>query len=160
MEPEVSLPRLQVPFNCSYPEPDQSILWTHPTSWKSISILPSSLTLVFQVISFPQVSPTKTLYGPLLSPIHAIRPTHLILLCFLIRILFGEEYRSLSSSLCSFLHFCAIFSLLGPDIPLSTLFSNTPQLTFPPKCERPIFTLIQNNRQTYIFVYLIFIYLG
>jgi hypothetical protein len=25
MEPEVSLPRLQVPVTCPYPEPDQSI---------------------------------------------------------------------------------------------------------------------------------------
>ena len=37
----------------------------------------------------------------------------------------GEEYRSFSSSLCSFLHSHVVSSLLGPNILLSTLFSNT-----------------------------------
>jgi len=42
------------------------------------------------------------------------------------QILFGEEYRSLSSSLCSFLHSPVTSSpLLGPNIFLRTLFSNT-----------------------------------
>ena len=37
---------------------------------------------------------------------------------------FGEEYRSLSSSLCSFLHSSVTSSLLGPNNLLRTLFSN------------------------------------
>jgi len=37
----------------------------------------------------------------------------------------GEEYESLSSSLCSFLHSLITSSLLGPNILLNTLFSNT-----------------------------------
>jgi hypothetical protein len=41
------------------------------------------------------------------------------------RITFGDEYRSLSSSLCSRLHYPVASSLLGPNILLSTLFSNT-----------------------------------
>jgi hypothetical protein len=41
------------------------------------------------------------------------------------RIIFGDEYRSLSSSLCSLLHSPVTPSLLGPNIPLSTLLSNT-----------------------------------
>jgi hypothetical protein len=36
----------------------------------------------------------------------------------------GEAYRSISY-LCTFLHFPATSSLLGPNIPLSTRFSNT-----------------------------------
>jgi hypothetical protein len=36
-----------------------------------------------------------------------------------------KEYRSLSSSLCNFLHFPVTSSLLGPNTLLSTLFSNT-----------------------------------
>jgi hypothetical protein len=41
------------------------------------------------------------------------------------RIIFGDEYRSLSSLLCSLLQFPVASSLLGPNILLSTLFSNT-----------------------------------
>ena len=36
----------------------------------------------------------------------------------------GEQYRSLSSSLCSFLHSPVTSSLLGPNILLNTLFSD------------------------------------
>ena len=45
---------------------------------------------------------------------------------------FGEEYRSLSSSLCRFLHSTVTSSLLGPNI-LNTLFSNTKDLVPPSK---------------------------
>jgi hypothetical protein len=41
------------------------------------------------------------------------------------RTILGEQYRSLSSSLCSFLHSPVTSSLLGPNILLSTLFSNS-----------------------------------
>jgi hypothetical protein len=41
------------------------------------------------------------------------------------RIKFDDEYKSLSSSLCSLLHSPVASSLLGPNILLSTLFSNT-----------------------------------
>jgi len=36
----------------------------------------------------------------------------------------GEDYRSLSSSLCSLLHSPVTSSLLGPNILLNTIFSN------------------------------------
>ena len=39
--------------------------------------------------------------------------------------IFSEEYRSLSSSLCSFLHSPVTSSLLRPNILLTTLFANT-----------------------------------
>jgi hypothetical protein len=41
------------------------------------------------------------------------------------RTILGEENRSLSSSLCSFLHSLVTLSRLGPTILLNTLFSNT-----------------------------------
>ena len=55
----------------------------------------------------------------------ATYPSQLILVSLITRIIFGEPYRSLSFSLCSFLHSPASSSLLRPNIPLNTLFSNT-----------------------------------
>ena len=52
-------------------------------------------------------------------------PDHLIRLDFITRTILGKEYRSLSSSLCSFLYSFVTSSLLGPNILLNTQFSNT-----------------------------------
>ena len=73
----------------------------------------------------PSRFPTKTLYEPLLSNIALHVPSHLSLLDLIPRTLLGGEYRLLSSSLCNFLHSTLTSSLLGPNIVLSTLFSNT-----------------------------------
>jgi len=67
---------------------------------------------------------TKTLYTPLLSPIRATCQDRLILLNFIIRNIFGQEYRSLNSSLCDFFHSPLTSPLLGRNILHSTLFSN------------------------------------
>jgi hypothetical protein len=81
MEPEGSLPHLQVPTNCPYPEPDQSGLFSlQNTSWKSTIILFSHIHLSLKMGLFPSGFPTKTLYTPLYSPIRATCPAHLILL--------------------------------------------------------------------------------
>ena len=92
---------------------------------KTLLILSSHLRLGLPNGLFPSGFPTKTLCTPLPSSIRATCPAHLILLDFITRTTLGEEYRSLSSSLCNFLHSPVTPFLLGPNILLNTLFSNT-----------------------------------
>ena len=68
---------------------------------------------------------TKTLYTFLPSPIRATCHAPLILLDLITRIIFGEQSLSISSSLCSFLHSPVTTPLLGTNIFLGTLLSNT-----------------------------------
>jgi hypothetical protein len=62
----------------------------------------------------PQRSPSLQL--PHQNPVHPL--PHLILIHFITHTLLGEEYRLLSSPLCSFLHPPVTSSLLGPSIQL------------------------------------------
>ena len=113
----------------------------HPISWRYILILSPHLCLGLPSGLLPSGFPTKTMYTP---PIHATCPTHLILLDSITRAILGEQYKSLSSSLCSFLHSLVTSSLLGP-IFSSTSYSPTPSPTFHPQYERPSFTPIHNG---------------
>jgi len=89
---------------------------------------------------FPHQNPVyasplpHTRYMPRLS--HSSRFDHPNNIC--------DQYRSLSSSLCSFLHSPVTSSHLAPNIPLNTLFSNTlslhPSLSVSDQVSHPYIT--------------------
>ena len=95
------------------------------TSWRCILMLSCHLHLGLPSGLFLSGFRTITLYTAHLSPIRATWPVHLILLDFITRTILGEQYRSLNSSLCGVFHSPVTPSLLGPNIILNTLFSNT-----------------------------------
>ena len=102
----------------------------HPTSWKSILILSSHLSLGLPKGLFPWDFLTKSLYEPLLSPYVPHTPLSRLILLDLTTRIFGQEYKSLNPSLCSSLHSPTTSSLLGP-ISSSASYSRTPSPYFP-----------------------------
>jgi hypothetical protein len=109
MEPEGSSPHSQVTATCPYPQSARSspcptykfmkihlniILPSAPESSRSVSL------------SCPHQNPACT------SPL----PARIILLDMITRTILGEGYRSLSSSLCSFLYSPVTSFLLSPNI--------------------------------------------
>ena len=71
-------------LSLSWASPIQSI-YPHPTSWRSILILITHLSLGLPCGLFPSSFLTKTLYTLLSSPVCATCPAHIILLHFITR---------------------------------------------------------------------------
>jgi hypothetical protein len=130
MELRGSIKHLQEHADLRYPQLHQFSPCPHPTSWRSILILSSHLSLGLPSGLFPSVFPTKTLHMPLLPPVSATCPAPLSLLSFINRTILGEEYRSLSSLVCSFLYSPVTSTLLGP-IP-SAIYFQQPSAYVPP----------------------------
>ena len=105
--------------------PTSKLLEIHP----NIIHPPTPSYPQWSVVSFFPVSPPRPSTAPLYSPIRATWPAHHFVLDFITRTILGEEYKSFSSSLCNLLHSPVTSSLLGPNILINTMFSNT--LSFP-----------------------------
>jgi hypothetical protein len=115
MEPKGSLPHSR---ECTYPELDQS----SPNYKIHLNVIYPHLCLGFPNGLFSSGFPTSNLLSVPLLPIHMICPTYLILLNLIIRTIVGKQYKSCSSSLCSFLHSAITSSLFDSNILLSTLW--------------------------------------
>ena len=92
---------------------------------------PPMYTYVFQVVSVTQVSPPKTMYATLLSPVRSTCPAHLIIIDLMARIVFGEEVQliilvTLSPPSC---YLVCLKSKQLPERPLSPSVWGTKLLT-------------------------------
>ena len=87
--------------------PTSNFLKIHLTNYSSI------YSRFFKVVSFPQMSPPKPCIRLSSLPYALHAPPISFFSIFITRTMFGEQYRSLSSSLCSFLHSSVTSSPLG-----------------------------------------------
>ena len=125
MEPEGSLPHLQVIATCPSPEPDQSSPCP-PSHFLKIHLnntLPSMPGSSKWSLSFRFPHQKSVYTSP--HPIMCYMPAYLILLGLITQIIFGEGYSSLSSSLRTFMHSSGSLSHVGP------IFSSAPHSPTP-----------------------------
>jgi hypothetical protein len=147
MEPKDSVPDSQVLATSPCPEPDQSShcppfhflkirdIITHPSTPGSSRLSQVSRSITCIRFSSPHIRATCAV--------------HLILFYLVTRTMFGEQYRSLSSSICSLLHSPVTSSHLVPNILLNTLFWNALKL--------PLLDLQLDAQNSHLFTYNTFI---
>ena len=100
-------------------------------------------------LRFPHHNP----YMPLLPP-HTLYTLHAPPISFFLILsphtILGEEYRSLSSSLCSFSPLPCYLIPLRTKYSQQPILKKQPQPTFLPQCERPSYKPIQNYSSVYL----------
>lgn len=113
MEPLGSLVCSHQPTTCPCPELDQFNACP-PTlfCWRLILMFSLCLFLGLPSSCLPSF-PAKTMYAPLLFSICTTYPASLILLYLIAQIIFGEDSKSWSSSLWSFLQFTVTSSFIA-----------------------------------------------
>ena len=92
-------------------------------------------------------------------PIRSTCPAHLILHNLISRIMYGDEYGPWSSFLSRLPQFPVTSSLLGQNILLSTVFSNTPNLRCPLNVSDNVLHLYRTTGKIIFLCFLISIFL-
>jgi hypothetical protein len=141
MEPKGSLPYLQEPATCPYPEPDQSrpcppfhLLKIH------FNIIPPSMPRPSKwCLSLRSHHQNPVCTSVVRHTCHIPHQSFDLITC----IIFGEEYRSYSYLLCNVFRSHVTSFLRGLNMLLSTVEHSWP--TFLPQHEWPSFTHIQSG---------------
>lgn len=117
------LPCSRKPQTAPYPEPHEYN--QHPQKLRCMLISSFHLHLGLPSDSSFSGFPAKILYATIIYPVQAIWPVHLMPINLITLIIFGDEYRSWSSSLLKLFQHSATLSLSDPNTFLSTLFTIT-----------------------------------
>jgi hypothetical protein len=128
MEPTGSLVHLQAHSTCPYPEPEKSNqCFTTPfLKYPLDTVLPSTPRSL--KCFFPSGLPTQTLYVPHLLPLNSTCPAPIILLYLKARTMNGEQHITWSPSSFRLFHCRVTSPLLGSNIFLIILLSDTLRL--------------------------------